>query len=119
MSATLTPATLSPNNPVTDASVPETLAKFGLSVSDDDAPVYTSFLKGIWEVWNRVDAMDDYVPAVDEERYPRQDVHRPSAEENPANAWAWRVRIKDTKQNKGLLAGKTFCLKVCSSDGPS
>lgn len=112
MSAVLTPDKISPNNPIMDTSVPELLAARGLSIPADQVGEYTSFLKGIWEIWNDVDAMDDYVPSVDEERFPREHVHRPDSEDNPANAWAWRVTIKDKKPNKGLLAGKTVCLKV-------
>jgi amidase len=111
MSAVLTPDTVSANNPVTDASVPEFLVKMGLELPADQLPEYTGFLKGIWEVWNEVDGMEDYVPAVDETRFPRLNVHRPTNEENPANAWAWRVTIEDQENTGGLLQGKTVCLK--------
>jgi amidase len=110
MSATLTPATLSPANPVTPSSVPDTLARFGLTLPPEQVDDYTAFLQGVWEVWHRVDQMDDYVPEVDEERFPRENVHRPSVEENPANAWAWRVKIRGVEG--GSLAGKSVCIKV-------
>jgi len=112
MSATLAPKELSPENPVTEASVTDTLDKLNLTLRDDEVGDYTSFLKGIWEVWHRVDGMDDYVPAVDEKRFPRENVHRPTKEENASNAWAWKVHIEDKEKCGGILAGRTVCVKV-------
>jgi len=49
---------------------------------------------------------------VDEQRFPRTNVHFPSKTENTHGAWAWRCDIKDTNpESTGLLYGKTFCLK--------
>lgn len=112
MSAALPPKQLSPNNPITDSSVRETLEPLGLSVPENEEKHYTTFLKGIWEIWNRVEQMDDYVPVVDEERFPRENVHRPTGKDNPANAWAWKATIRDQEKNDGLLKGKTVALKV-------
>jgi hypothetical protein len=92
--------------------VSETLAKLGLVAPEKDVADYTSLLTGIWEIWNKVDQMEDYVPVVDEERFPRKDVHFPGTEENPANAWAWKASVKDMDAKGGLLEGKTVCLKV-------
>lgn len=115
MSSTLAPKTLSPNNPITPSSVPDALSKLGVTIPDKDVEGYTSLLTGIWEIWNKVDAMEDYVPTVDETRYPRTDVARIEGgkEGNEHNAWAWKCTIKDTKGGAGgLLAGKTVCLKA-------
>lgn len=112
MSAALPPKELSPNNPITDSSVRETLEPLGLSVPEKEEKHYTTFLKGIWEIWDRVEQMDDYVPIVDEERFPRENVHRPTGKDNPANAWAWKATIRDQQKNEGLLKGKTVALKV-------
>lgn len=111
MSATLAPSVLSPNNPITPAAVEETFGKLGLKCPPGGLDDYTSLLTGIWEIWNKIEQMDDYVPAVDEERFPRTDVHRATAEENKTNAWAWKAVVKDVKENGGLLAGKTVILK--------
>ncbi|KAH8887934.1 amidase signature enzyme [Thozetella sp. PMI_491] len=113
MSSTLAPSVLSPNNPVTTDSVLEAFAKLGVKPQDKDIDDYKSLLTGIWEVWNKVDQMDDYVPAVEEERFPRTEVHRPEGDENKWNAWAWKALIKDVsgKSKGGLLEGKTVCLK--------
>jgi amidase len=61
--------------------------------------------------------MDDYVPEVDEAQFPRKDLHFPGKEENPANAWAWKVSLKDVNAKGGLLEGKTVCLKVSGATG--
>ncbi|WRT63404.1 uncharacterized protein IL334_000309 [Kwoniella shivajii] len=113
MSSTLAPSTLSPNNPITESSVTSTLQKLGASKpSQKDLDDYTSLLSGIWEIWNKVDDVPDYIPAVDEERFPRKNVHRPEGDENKYNAWAWKADVQDINSDgTGLLSGKTVCLK--------
>lgn len=111
MSAAL-PQSISPNNPIDDEAVVDTLAGLGVKLPDSEVPQYATFLKGVWEIWNKIDGTDDYVPSVDLERFPRENVHRPSEQENPTNGWAWKVTIEDKQGKGGLLAGKTVCLKV-------
>lgn len=53
----------------------------------------------------------DYVPPVDQDRFPRKDVHFPNKEQNPHGAWAWKCSIVDKHENAGKLKGKTFVLK--------
>lgn len=56
----------------------------------------------------------DYVPQVDLERFPRENVHFPRADDNKYGAWAWRCSIKDKSsgmQGSNLLKGKTVVLK--------
>lgn len=115
MSSTLAPKIRSPNNPITTKDVIESLAKLGVE-ERLDIEGYTSMLTGMWEIWNNVDQMEDYTPKVDEERFPRTDSHTPTPSENPYNAWAWKVTIKDTStaSSRGLLHGKTVCIKVKS-----
>lgn len=111
MSAAL-PQTISANNPIDEQAVLDTLAELGVTLPPDEVAEYAVFLQGVWEIWNKIDNTDDYVPEVDLERFPRQNVHRPTPEENPTNGWAWRVTIEDKSGAGGLLAGKTVCLKV-------
>lgn len=114
MSSTLAPDTVSDRNPVTENDVTSTLESLGLTCNDEDLKGFTSLLTGIWEVWDKIDQLDDYVPPVDEKRFPRKNVHRPEGEENEFNAWAWKCDIRDTteKSKGGLLEGKTINLKV-------
>lgn len=53
----------------------------------------------------------DYVPPVDEERFPREEIRFPDISENPLGAWAWRCRVEDKTKSGGLLAGKTIAIK--------
>ena len=115
MSATLAPGILSSDNPIDEADVYEAFGSLGLKPKPDDVGDLTSLLKGMWEVWDRIGKMDDYVPVVDEDRYPRVNIHRPEGEENQWNAWAWKATVKDVKGSGGelrLLEGRTVCLKV-------
>jgi amidase len=53
----------------------------------------------------------DYVPPVDSDRFPREDVRLPEPADNPLGAWAWRCHIEDKKRSGGILAGKTVAVK--------
>lgn len=60
----------------------------------------------------------DYIPLPDLNRFPRSQVARPPASENPYNAWAYKAVVKAADGDpalSGILAGKTVTLKVCSS----
>jgi len=65
--------------------------------------------------YDAVDAMPDYLPEV---LYPRTAGYRPSAEENPYNAWYIKTDIKGAP--RGLLRGRTVALKdnVCLAGVP-
>ncbi|KAF1845191.1 amidase signature enzyme [Cucurbitaria berberidis CBS 394.84] len=52
-----------------------------------------------------------YVPPVDEERFPRENIHFPEKADNSHGAWAWKCSIVDKKAKGGKLQGKTFALK--------
>ena len=112
LSSGMSELAFSETNPVTDEAVGEILRTLGVTVPAPDYQVYTSLLKGAWETWNQVDQMGDYVLQVDEDRFPRENVHRAKSEENASNAWAWKCTIKDLLPNQGLLAGKTVCMKA-------
>jgi amidase len=53
----------------------------------------------------------DYVPALDEVRFPRKDVHSPDQAQNSHGAWAWKCTVTDEHKTGGKLEGKTFALK--------
>jgi amidase len=53
----------------------------------------------------------DYVPVVDQVRFPRENIHFPQRSENVHGAWAWRCNIVDKKAKGGKLQGKTFAIK--------
>ncbi|KAK7937703.1 amidase signature enzyme [Apiospora aurea] len=114
MSSTLAPEVTSERNPISEKDVIQSLESLKLKPNPEDVPDLTNLLTGIWEVWDKVDQMDDYVPEVDETRFPRKDVHRPEGQDHAGNAWAWRCDVRDTSpttKGTGLLAGKTLILK--------
>ncbi|KAF4622789.1 hypothetical protein G7Y89_g14237 [Cudoniella acicularis] len=56
-----------------------------------------------------VASLPDYLPFVDFDRFPRQDVHRPKPEGNKGNAWAWKARIEGAVEEP--LKGIRMALK--------
>lgn len=61
-------------------------------------------------------SLPDYQPVPDTERYPRQNLHRPTAEQQDfGNAWAHKFLIRGDAdpKNGSSLKGKSVCLKDC------
>jgi amidase len=81
-------------------------AKVGLSVSDDDVASFIALMRPSVDAYNVVDRLPDNLPEV---KYPRTPGRRPTAEENPRNAWYYKTRIEGASQGK--LKGKTVVLK--------
>jgi amidase len=48
---------------------------------------------------------------VDEDRFPRENVHFPDRAQNSHGAWAWKCTVVDKHGTGGKLDGKTFALK--------
>ncbi|KAF2017926.1 amidase signature enzyme [Aaosphaeria arxii CBS 175.79] len=72
---------------------------------------YHQLLAAVHDVAEHVLALPDYIACTDMEKYPRQNVHRPSTEEQEfGNAWAHKFFIQGNP-NGELLKGKTLCLK--------
>ncbi|KAF8916103.1 amidase signature domain-containing protein [Mucidula mucida] len=113
----ITSLAVSAGNPVTSAHVtgatPAISKAENISVKDVELPEFTAVLAAAHETFTHVLSLPDYVPTPDTKRFPRLDVHRPTSEQNPLNAWAWRATVKDTtdKSKGGLLEGKTIALK--------
>jgi amidase len=51
------------------------------------------------------------VPTVNEQRFPRENIHFPEKTGNSHGAWAWKCSIVDKQAKDGKLYGKTFALK--------
>ncbi|MGH1479411.1 MAG: amidase family protein, partial [Geminicoccales bacterium] len=99
----------------THAQLKEIVAEFGMHMSDERIGEFLAIMKETINAYDVVDAMPDFLPSVD---YPRTSGHRPSAEENPLNAWYVKTDIKGAP--RGPLAGKTIVLKdnVCLAGVP-
>lgn len=75
-------------------------------------------LAAVHDCATRIDGLPDYQPAPDTKRYPRENIHLPSTEEQKfGHAWAYRFLIRgdDSVRDSSLvsLKGKTVCIKDC------
>ena len=83
--------------------------ELGINLGPDEAVKYQKYLV------EQLEQLDTFVQARLEEPKPpmvstaREPGYRPSAEEDPLNAWMWKCRIEGTAE--GLLAGKTVSYK--------
>jgi amidase len=98
-------------SPVTPQALNDICQTFGIKLKDDEAEDYRKLLAVFDESAQEIMDMPDYVPPVDLERFPRNDVYQVPKEKNTHGAWAWQCSIKDSKPNNGPLAGKTVVLK--------
>ena len=74
--------------------------KFGLELSDDDVKSYQTLMRGPILSTRRIEELVEFRPPV---KYPRTPGYRPSAEQNPYNAWYWRCNIEGAPS--GILKG--------------
>ena len=79
---------------------------YGMSISVEEAESYQGMMAGTIQSYHRI---DDLVEPKLPVKYPRTPGRRPSAEENPYNAWYWKSEVKG--KAKGALAGKKIVLK--------
>ncbi len=79
---------------------------FGLALSEDDLMSFRELMRGPIASCARLDRLVEPKLPV---KYPRAPGYRPSAEENPHNAWYWKTEIKGAPS--GLLAGKAVAIK--------
>lgn len=88
---------------------------FGMHMSDERIMEFMELMEGNFQSYDIIDSMPDYLPPVD---YPRTAGYRPSADENPLNAWYVKTEIKGAP--RGPLQGKTVALKdnVCLAGVP-
>ncbi|MFQ5956061.1 MAG: amidase [Kiloniellales bacterium] len=78
----------------------------GLELTHQDAVSFAGLIEPSIEEYNVVDAMPDALPRV---KYPRTPGYRPTADENPYNAWYYKTAVKGAA--RGKLKGKTVALK--------
>lgn len=101
------------NNPVQKDDAQQALSNAGVNVTLDPRETndFHTLLAAVHDCAETIQGLPDYQPQPDLARYPRQDVHQPSAEEQAlGNAWAHKVLIKGNPHG-GPLAGKTVSIK--------
>lgn len=88
---------------------------FGMNLSDERLSEFLVEMEGSIRRYDELDAMPDFIPSVD---YPRTSGYRPSAQENPYNAWYVKTDIRGAP--RGPLAGKRIAIKdnVCVAGVP-
>jgi amidase len=91
------------------------VASLHMSMSEREVGEYLDVLEGTFQAYDRLTQLPDNLPAV---RYPRTPGYRPSAAENPLNAWAVKSEVKGAPY--GPLSGKRIVLKdnVCLAGVP-
>ena len=99
----------------THAQLEEIVSELGMHMSDARIQEFLDVMQGTLDAYDVVDAMPDYLPPV---LYPRTAGHRPSAEENPLNAWYVKTEVRGAP--RGPLHGRTVALKdnVCLAGVP-
>ena len=90
----------------THEQLKEIALDLGMHLSDERIAEFLEVMEDTIKVYDLIDGMPDYLPTVD---YPRTPGYRPSAEENPLNAWYGKGEVKGAP--RGPLAGKTVALK--------
>ncbi|MFZ9683899.1 MAG: amidase [Gemmobacter sp.] len=90
-------------------------AELGMHMSDARLQEFLEVMQGTLDAYDVVDALPDYLPPV---LYPRTSGYRPTAEENPMNAWYVKTEIRGAP--RGPLHGRTVALKdnICLAGVP-
>ncbi|KAF5502898.1 Amidase [Colletotrichum fructicola] len=98
-------------NPVTAEVLDDSLNALGVTLKNDEKDEYQKLLAVFHESVVGIMSLPDYVPPVDEIRFPREDIHFPDSSNNLLSAWAWKCRIEDQQKKGGLLVGKKIAVK--------
>jgi amidase len=93
----------------------DVVAELGMSMSDARVQEFLDVMQGTLDAYDVVDSLPDFLPPV---LYPRTSGYRPTAEENPMNAWFVKTEIKGAP--RGPLLGRSVALKdnVCLAGVP-
>lgn len=89
------------------------MANIGITegISAADSADYRQLLAAVHDVAEHVLELPDYLANTDTVKYPRENIHRPSQEEQDyGHAWAHKFLIRGNSEGQ-LLKGKTVCLK--------
>lgn len=81
--------------------------RFDFELDAEDIAQFKTLIEGGLAAYDAVERMDD--PGNGRPVPEREEGHRPSPEENPHNAWAWRARIGGA--GSGRLAGRSVAVK--------
>src|SRR5579864_431129 len=93
----------------------EIAASFGMTLTSEDAASFRGLMAGSIAAYNRLDDLPEPKLPV---KYPRSSAYRPTAQENPWNAWYYKTDIEGSEN--GVLAGKKVAVKdnICVAGVP-
>jgi amidase len=99
----------------TIAQLHEIAKTYGMHLTDADLESFAGLMGAALESYRRIDQLTEPALSI---RYPRTGGYRPSAEENPLNAWYQKCSIKGA--SSGILARKRIAIKdnVCVAGVP-
>src|SRR5260370_7376067 len=83
---------------------------YGMHLSDSDYQSFAGLMGEALESYRRIDQLTEPALTI---RYSRSGGYRPSAEENPLNAWNQKCSI--TGASSGILAGNRIPIKLNAS----
>ncbi|KAH6639009.1 amidase [Boeremia exigua] len=106
------------DSPISEDLVAEGEAELLLSnigidhgIASEESSEYRQLLAAVHDVAEHILELPDYVIRPDTKTYPREQLYRPSEDEQDyGNAWAHKFLIRGNP-NGGVLSGKTVCLK--------
>lgn len=102
------------NNPVTTETIVGLAKEFGVEENEKDLEDYKTLLAVFHDSCVEIEQMEDYIPEVDYERFPRTNLHYPDPNTNKLNAWGYKCEIRDAKYaGNGVLDGLTVAAKDC------
>ncbi|KAJ5280393.1 hypothetical protein N7478_005765 [Penicillium angulare] len=101
---------ISENNPVKSGDAEALVKPLGLTIDPSESDDFQTLLAAVHDCAEGVAALPDYQPQTDQVKYPRENIRRPSKEEQVlGEAWAHRFLIRGNED--GPLAGKSVSLK--------
>lgn len=103
---------VSDDNPVTEKTVKTQLEKLNVSLFPGEEGDFHSFLAAAHETAKAVEAMDDFKPTTDLNRFPRKNMEAILAKDK-LGAWVYKFDLQDVKANNGPLSGVSVCIKDC------
>jgi amidase len=102
------------DNPVKKDDVDTALNQIGVAVRDQDKDDFYQLLAAVHDCAEHIDSLPDYQPIPDVKKYPRENIRRPTAEEQDfGNAWAHKFLIRGDASAASKLRGKSVVLKDC------
>ena len=113
--AALAGETMSKVKRPTVAQLQDIVASLHMSMSEREVAEYRDVMEGTFQAYDRLTQLPDNLPPV---RYPRTPGFKPSAAQNPLNAWAVMAEVRGAAH--GPLSGKRIVVKdnVCLAGVP-